>query len=55
MFSEEIQATKKGLVEKKASCPAGLPPFAGQVSMIHLKKRHFTKMMKVRCYILVAG
>ncbi|PNF16790.1 hypothetical protein B7P43_G00884 [Cryptotermes secundus] len=47
MFGEEIQATKKGLVEKKASCPAGLPPFAGRVLMIHLKKRHFTKLMKI--------
>jgi hypothetical protein len=48
MFSEGIQETKKGLVEEKASCPAGLPPYAGRVLMIHLKKRHFTKLMKVR-------
>jgi hypothetical protein len=48
MFSKEIQETKKGLVEEKASSPAGLPPFAGRVLMTHLKKRHLTKSMKVR-------
>jgi hypothetical protein len=48
MFSEEIQEAKKDLMKEKASCTAGLPPFAGRVLMTHLKKRHLIKLMKVR-------
>jgi hypothetical protein len=48
LFSEEIQDTKKDLVEEKASCTAGLPPFAGRALMTRLKKRRLMKLMKVR-------
>jgi hypothetical protein len=48
LFSEEIQDIKKDLVEKKASCPAGLPSFGGQALMTCLKKRRLMKLMKVR-------
>jgi hypothetical protein len=48
MLSEEILEAKKDLMEEKAWCPVGLPPFAGRVLMIRLKKRHLTKLMNVR-------
>lgn len=47
LFAQEIQETRKELVEDKRQHPMGLPRYAGRALMAKLKKKRLQNIMKV--------
>nr|CAD7455962.1 unnamed protein product [Timema tahoe] len=47
LFEDDLQATKKELVDEKEQYPASLPYYAGRALMARLKKRRLERLMKM--------
>lgn len=47
MFSEEVQESKKDMVETRSQYPADMPPYAGRATVLKMRKNRLMYLKKV--------